>query len=203
MGGNAGHANLAEGIMRLASLDGLTRRGVAGGALVAAVWAGAARAAEPASRIAADSQTALQRLYADQPKMAELGRKAKAILVFPAIVKAGLMIGGLQGDGAMFERGQVAGYYRIAAATYGLQAGAQTYAYAIFFMTDDALDYLKKSKGWAVGSGPSVVMLDEGKAKSMTSTTVTEKVYAVPFSQHGLMAGLGLEGSKISEIHPK
>jgi lipid-binding SYLF domain-containing protein len=187
--------------MKTSPPDGPTRRAAAAGVLAAAV-SGTARAAAKASRIAADSRSALDRLYADQPEMAKLGRKARAILVFPAIVKAGLMVGGLQGDGAMFEKGQVAGYYRIAAATYGLQAGAQTYAYAIFFMTEDALDYLKKSKGWAIGSGPSVVMLDEGKAKSMTSTTVTEKVYAVPFSQHGLMAGLGLEGSKISEIHP-
>jgi lipid-binding SYLF domain-containing protein len=69
-------------------------------------------------------------------------------------------------------------------------------------MTDDALAYLQKSDGWAIGSGPSVMVVDKGAAASLSSMTLTEDVYAVPFGQSGLMAGLGLEGSKITRIHP-
>ncbi len=80
--------------------------------------------------------------------------------------------------------------------------GAQTFSYALFFMTDSSLNYLEKSDGWSVGSGPSVVVLNKGAAASMTSTTLPQDVYAVPFGQKGLMAGVGIEGSKITRVNP-
>ena len=122
--------------------------------------------------------------------------------MFPRIIKAGLLIGGQTGDGALRKGGKTVGYYNLSAASFGLQAGGQTFSYALFFMTDSALDYLQKSDGWSIGSGPSVVVVDKGAAASMTSTSITQDVYAVPFGQRGLMAGLGLEGSKITHIHP-
>jgi lipid-binding SYLF domain-containing protein len=122
--------------------------------------------------------------------------------VFPRIIKAGLLVGGQGGDGVLRVGGKTAGYYNIAAASFGLQAGAQRFSYALFFMTDSSLKYLEDSDGWSIGSGPSVVVMDKGAAASLTSTTVTQDVYAFPFGQHGLMAGLGLEGSKITRIHP-
>jgi lipid-binding SYLF domain-containing protein len=149
-----------------------------------------------------DGRAALDRLYASTPKAAELGAKARAVLVFPKIVKAGFMIGGQSGDGVLLAGGQPTGFYNISAGSFGLQAGAQTFSYALFFMTPDALNYLTTSKGWAIGSGPSVVVLDEGKAKTMNTTTLGEAVYAMIFGQKGLMGGLGLEGSKITPIHP-
>ncbi len=178
------------------------RRRVLAVALAGAATPWTAKAAAHASQIALDARTALDRLYAARPATRDYGRKAKAILVFPSIVKAGLLIGGQEGSGAMLKNGKAIGFYRIAAASYGLQAGAQTFAYALFFMTDSAIDYLQTSKGWAVGSGPSVVMLDEGMAKNTNTTTLQKDVYAVAFGQKGLMAGLGLEGSKITQIHP-
>ena len=144
----------------------------------------------------------MQTLYAAQPKARNLGNKAKAILVFPKIIKAGLLIGGQTGDGALRKGGKTVGYYNLSAASFGLQAGGQTFSYALFFMTNSALDYLQKSDGWSIGSGPSVVVVDKGAAASMTSTSITQDVYAVPFGQRGLMAGLGLEGSKITHIRP-
>jgi lipid-binding SYLF domain-containing protein len=158
--------------------------------------------AASARTLAADSQAALQRLYAVNPKARELGKRSRAILVFPRIVKAGLMIGGLRGDGALIENGRATRFYNTVAGTYGLQAGVQSYSSALFFITPSSLDYLKKSEGWSIGSGPSVVVVDQGMAKSMNSTTLTQDVYAFIYGQKGLMAGLGLEGSKISQIHP-
>lgn len=162
----------------------------------------AAAHAASARQIDADASHALRTLYATQPKAKELGQRAKAILIFPKIYKGGLIIGGQSGDGALREGGKTVGYYNISAASFGLQAGGQTFSYALFFMTDSALDYLNKSDGWQIGSGPSVVVMDKGTAASVTSTTLTQDVYAFPFGQHGLMAGLGLEGSKITRIHP-
>jgi lipid-binding SYLF domain-containing protein len=158
--------------------------------------------AASARKINQDVDLALRTLYAAQPKARDLGNRAKAILVFPKILKAGLLIGGQGGDGALRVGGRTAGYYNIAAASFGLQLGAQTFSYALFFMTDAALKYLQNSNGWAIGSGPSVVVMDKGTAASMTSTTLTQDVYAFPFGQRGLMVGLGLEGSKITHIHP-
>ena len=146
---------------------------------------------------------ALQTLYAANPKARDLGKRAKAILIFPRILKGGFMIGGLSGDGVLRQGGKTLGYYNISAASFGLQAGGQRFSYALFFMTDSAIQYLQNSDGWAVGSGPSVVVVDKGTAASMTSsTTLSQDVYAVPFGQQGLMAGLGIEGSKITHIRP-
>ncbi|HZY08548.1 MAG TPA: YSC84-related protein, partial [Ilumatobacteraceae bacterium] len=85
----------------------------------------------------------------------------------------------------------------------GLQAGAQTFGYALFFMNANALAQLDKADGFEVGVGPTVVVMDEGKAKTMTTTTAKDDIYAFIFSQKGLMAGLGVQGNKITKITPK
>jgi lipid-binding SYLF domain-containing protein len=162
-----------------------------------------ARHAARASEISSSGRAALSKLYASNPAAKTLGQKAKGILVFPSILKAGFIVGGQGGDGAMFKRGKTVGYYRTAAASYGLQAGAQKFGYVLFFMTDSALAYLDKSGGWEIGSGPSLVVVDEGFGKSISSTTITQDVYAYIFNQKGLMGGLGIQGSKITRIHPK
>lgn len=182
-----------------------TRRGIliaaASQACAAAILPRQARAAS-ARDIAQSAAAALARLYTDEPNMRALGERAKAILVFPEIVKAGFLIGGQTGSGAVLERGNAIGYYKISSVSFGLQAGAQAFSYAIFFMTDSALQYLETSQGWSIGSGPSIVLIDKGTAASVTSATLTQDIYAVPFGQKGLMAGLSLKGSKISQIHP-
>lgn len=153
-----------------------------------------------APELNANGKAALNRLYAQSDRARRYGRDARAILVFPKIVKAGFMIGGQGGEGVLFVKGKPAGYYKIGAASFGLQAGGQSFSYALFLMNDNALTYLRKSDGWAIGSGPSVVVVDKGAAMSTTSTTIAKDVYAFPFGQKGLMAGLGLEGSKITPI---
>lgn len=156
--------------------------------------------AATAAQLNADGKAALNRLYAQSDRARRYGRDARAILVFPKIVKAGFVVGGQGGEGVLLMGGKPAGYYKIGAASFGLQAGGQSFSYALFLMNDKALTYLRKSDGWAIGSGPSVVVVDKGKALSTTSTTIAKDVYAFPFGQKGLMAGLGLEGSKISPI---
>ena len=170
--------------------------------MVLAIGVNASHAAS-AAEISSSARAALSRLYASNPSAKTLGQKAKGILVFPSILKAGFVVGGQGGDGAMFKGGKTVGYYRTAAASYGLQAGAQKFGYALFFMTNSALAYLDKSGGWELGSGPSLVVVDKGLAKSMSTTTLTQDVYAYIFNQQGLMGGLGIQGSKITRIHPK
>ncbi|MHC1730310.1 MAG: YSC84-related protein [Syntrophobacteraceae bacterium] len=143
---------------------------------------------------------ALQKLYSQSSTAAALGQKAKAILVFPNIVKGGFIVGGQYGEGALVMNGKIAGYYSTIQASYGLQAGVQKYGYALFLMNNSAIDWVNSSNGWEVGTGPSIVVMDVGKAGSMTTTTLHSEIYAFFFSQRGLMAGLGLQGTKITRI---
>lgn len=158
--------------------------------------------AATAAEIDRKVDTALEKLYASSPSAVELSKVAKGILVFPDIIKAGLVVGGQYGVGALRKGDQTVAYYKTAAASYGLQAGAQSFGYALFLLTDAALEYLAKSKGWEIGVGPSVVLVDEGLARSLTTTTAKDEIYAFFFDQKGLMAGLGIQGSKITQITP-
>ena len=155
-----------------------------------------------AAQLEQAAQTALKQLYATAPLAKELGPKAHAILVFPSVTKAGLGIGGQYGEGALLKGGTAVAYYKTTGASFGLQAGAQQYGYAMFFMNDKALAQLDNAKGFEVGVGPSDVVMDEGMAKTTTTTTLKDDIYAVVFGQKGLMAGLGIQGNKISKITP-
>jgi lipid-binding SYLF domain-containing protein len=156
-----------------------------------------------AAELTSESQAALQRLYASVELAKLLGTKAHAILVFPKVTKAGLGIGGQYGEGALLKSGTAVDYYKTTGASFGLQAGGQQYGYAMFFMNAKALDEFVKASGFEVGVGPSVVLVDEGKAKTTTTTTLKDDIYAFVFGQKGLMAGLGIQGNKITKITPK
>ena len=157
--------------------------------------------ADSAGKINRDAQKALQKLYAESESAKDLGEKAKAILVFPAITKGGFIVGGLYGEGALLKSGNVTAYYNTIAVSYGLQAGLQTYGYVLFLMTDSAVNYLNKSGGWELGAGPTIVVVDKGASRSLSTTTAKSDVYAFFFSQKGLMAGVGLQGTKITKIN--
>jgi lipid-binding SYLF domain-containing protein len=156
-----------------------------------------------ATELARTSQAALKQLYATVPLAKALGPKAHAILVFPKVTKAGLGIGGQYGEGALLKGGTAANYYKTTGASFGLQAGGQQYGYAMLFMNAKALAQLDNAKGFEIGVGPSVVLVDEGMAKTTTTTTMKDDIYAFVFGQKGLMAGLGIQGNKVTKIMPK
>ena len=157
-------------------------------------------AAATAAELTRDAQAALNSLYAKNPGAKAIGKNAVAVLVFPSIVKAGVGIGGQYGEGVLFRGGKVSAYYNTAGAAGGLQIGAQKYGYAMFFLSAETLKSLDKAEGFEVGVGPSVVIADEGFAKSTTTTTVKDKIYAFIFDQKGAMAALGIQGNKITKI---
>lgn len=153
-----------------------------------------------AAEIQSSARNALKQLYAQSSSAKALGQQAKAILVFPNIVKGGFIVGGQYGEGAMFMKGKVTGYYSTVQASYGLQAGVQKFGYALFLMSDSAIDWVSRTNGWEIGTGPSIVIMDVGKAGSMTTTTLHSEIYGFFFNQRGLMGGLGLQGTKITRI---
>lgn len=149
----------------------------------------------------AKSQAALDKLYHNNPTALLLAKNADGVLVFPKITKGGLLIGGALGDGALFERNNPTGFYRSISASYGLQFGLQKYGYALFLMDDKALNTLKRSGGWEAGSSPNLVVLNQGSSASLTTTTANKGIYAIGFDYLGLMAGLSLEGTKVTRLN--
>ncbi len=147
-----------------------------------------------------NAKQSLDTLYKAHPVAETLAGSAKGILVFPNIIKAGLVFGGSYGEGVLLKGDEVTDYFNSVSGSWGLQAGAQTYAYAVFLMTDQAVSYLEKSKGWEIGVGPTVVMVDEGLAKNLSTSSLKNDAYAFIYSQQGLMASLSIEGTKISRI---
>jgi lipid-binding SYLF domain-containing protein len=147
-----------------------------------------------------DASHSLQALCRMNSVAADISRIAKAELVFPNIVKAGLIFGGGYGEGVLMEGTRVVDYYNSVTGSWGLQAGAESYGYVVFLMNDKAVSYLNKSRGWEIGVGPRVVLVNEGVAKNLSSTTLQDDAYAFIFSQQGLMASVSIEGTKISRI---
>jgi lipid-binding SYLF domain-containing protein len=155
-----------------------------------------------AHRLEKLSLKALHRLYARNPKARTLGEKAVAVLVFPEVIKAGFMVAAQRGDGVLFRKGEVAGYYNMTSAGYGIQAGIQKLSYAMFFMDEDSLKYLKKSDGFDIGSAPGLVVADQGFSGSMSVASMQHGIAAFIWGQEGLMGGLGLQGTKITRYTP-
>ena len=174
--------------------------------LVLAVVAGAwihpnGAAAGTAAELDREAKSALQELYAEIPSARMMGERAKGILVFPSIVKGGFLVGGQYGEGALLKNGKTERATTTRSrCRMACRPAFRNNGYAMFFMTGEAMEWLDRSDGWEVGAGPSIVVVDTGKASSMTTTTLQSDIYAFFFDQQGLMAGLGLQGTKITRI---
>lgn len=158
--------------------------------------------ASPESQQTLDTNSvqALNTLQRENPAANAISKQSQAVLVFPNIVKAGLGVGGAYGEGELRRGGTVVGRYRSTTASVGLQAGAQSYGYVVYLMTDKAENHLENSDGWEIGVGPTVVVVDAGVARNLSTTTLSEDAYAFIFDQQGLMAGVSIEGTKISKM---
>jgi lipid-binding SYLF domain-containing protein len=147
-----------------------------------------------------DADQALNTLYRTNPVAEKISKSARAVLVFPKIIKAGLVFGGSYGEGVLRQGPKIVNYYNSVSGSWGLQAGAQSYGYVVFLMNNKAEAYLNKSEGWEIGVGPTVVVVNEGVAKNLSTSTLKDDAYAFIFDQSGLMAGVMIEGTKISKI---
>jgi lipid-binding SYLF domain-containing protein len=150
--------------------------------------------------ISANVNATLDRFFRETPYGRDLANRALAVLVFPTIIKAGFGIGGEYGEGELQIRGQHAGYYNIASASFGFQLGAQARTVIIMFMTDGALAQFQRTDGFKVGVDGSVAVIAIGAGGAIDTNSVTRPVIGFIFDQKGLMYNLTLEGSKISRI---
>lgn len=142
----------------------------------------------------------LSRLLRTEPVAQRLIRNAAGVLVFPEIVRGGLVVGGATGRGVLRRAGRTNGYYRSVAVSYGLQAGIAKFGYVAVFMDDASMRFLDNSAGWEVGVGPNVTVADEGFARKLSTTTLRNGVIVFFVDQDGFFAGAGIEGTKITRI---
>ena len=150
--------------------------------------------------IDAEVDAALSRLYAQDPGARELVAKARGTLVFPSVISAGFVVGGSYGEGALRIHGRNERYYKTAAGSVGLLAGAQSKAVYLLFMSQPALDKFIASNGWTVGADASVAMINVGANASADSASAQQAVIGYVLTTGGLMANLSLEGTKISPL---
>ena len=143
----------------------------------------------------------LSRLSSTIPGSRELVSKARGVLVFPSVLAAGLGIGGEYGEGALRVDGRNVDYYSTASASFGLQIGAQSKAVVFLFMTQEALDKFRNSKGWTAGVDASVAVTKAGVNGDIDLNTATQPVNVFVMTNKGLMANLTVEGTKITKLN--
>ncbi len=142
----------------------------------------------------------LKRFYKEVGGAKEFIKEAKGVLVFPDVIKAGFGIGGEYGEGALRIGGKTVAYYSTAAASIGLQIGAQMKTVIIVFMDKKALKKFRKSDGWEVGVDGSVALVEMGAGASIDTTNIKDPIIGFVFGNKGLMFNLTLEGSKFSKL---
>lgn len=174
--------------------------------LIGVTFGSLSAAAEDRTALDNDVEAAIQLLLETTPAAGKLAPSAKGALVFPNVIKAGFLVGVQYGNGALVRRKKgggyyIANYYNMTSASYGLQAGVQSFGYVLALMTDAAVENVETGNGWELGVGPSIVVVDAGMAKTLTTETAKADVYAFTFGQKGLMGGLGLQGTKITRLN--
>jgi len=159
---------------------------------------------DPAARrkaIDADVDSALSNLYQQVPQSRELVGRAAGVLVFPNVMEAGFMVGASRGQGALRMGGKTVSYHATTSGSFGLQAGAQSTAVFLLFMTQDALQRFRDSNGWTIGADASVTLLTVGATAEMTTATAQQPVIGYVLSNRGLMAGISLNGARITDLN--
>jgi lipid-binding SYLF domain-containing protein len=156
--------------------------------------------AEQRKAIDSAADSAVSRLYAQQPGTRELIASARGYLVFPSFVSAGFIVGGGSGHGVLRKGGNSAGYFRMTEASAGLLAGAQSQAVFILFMTDEALKRFEASSGWTVGADANVSMINVGANARLDTTTTRQEVIGFVMTNSGLMGNLSLNGNRVTRL---
>ena len=169
-------------------------------ASLATIVAPARSDAASGAAIDADVDATLHSFESQIAGARELANKAAGILVFPSVVKAGILLGGEYGEGLLIIRGKPGGYYNLVSASFGFQLGVQARSVILMFMTNEALDRFNGTDGWKVGVDGSVVLVKVGVDGSIDTDKVTSPIIGFVIDPEGLMYNLTLEGSKISHI---
>jgi lipid-binding SYLF domain-containing protein len=169
-------------------------------AALAAAVAGSPALAKTAAEIDTEVDAALEEFRADAKGADTLLAKSEGVLMFPSVIKAGIGLGGEYGEGALRIDGKTVDYYSTAAASIGLQLGAQKKSVLILFLDKEALAKFRASSGWEAGVDGSVAVVQVGAGGSIDTTNIKDPIVGFVFGQKGLMANVTLEGSKMTKI---
>ena len=150
--------------------------------------------------IDAKANQAIEQLYADSSAAQELGARAAGMLIFPDITKGGLIIGGEYGEGVLRIDGRSVGYYASASGSLGLQIGISSRSLVIMFLDEKALEKFQNSDGWEAGVDADVTVIDSGATGTIDTTNLQKPVVAFNFGESGLMAGVSIEGTKVTKL---
>jgi lipid-binding SYLF domain-containing protein len=150
--------------------------------------------------IDAGVDNALAQLFMQVEGSEQLVGRAKGVLVFPSVMSAGFMVGGSRGQGALRVGGNTISYHATTSGSFGLQAGAQSTAVFLLYMTDEALSRFRNSSGWTVGADASVTLLSVGASAQVTTITAQQPIIGYVLSNRGLMAGISLDGARITRL---
>ncbi len=168
--------------------------------LMVALWRVAPAEAASKAKIDAGVADALEQFYERVKAGRGLVERAAGVLVFPRITKGGFFVGGEYGEGALVVDGTTVGYYSTAAASFGLQFGLQSKTLIILFLSDEALERFRNSDGWTVGIDANVTLIEVGASADINTILTRTPIMAFVLNHKGLMAGISLEGTKISPI---
>lgn len=159
-----------------------------------------ASAAEQRQEINSGADATLTKLYETSSQAKALVERAKGVLIFPSVLSASFIVGGQHGKGVLRIGGVDSGYYSTTAGSVGFQAGAQSKAVILLFMTDDALQKFRNSDGWKVGADATVAVANVGANGSIDTNTAQQPIVGFVLNNGGLMAGVSLEGAKIAKL---
>jgi len=159
-----------------------------------------ASATEQRQEIDSGTDATLGKLYETSPQAKALVQRAKGVLVFPSVLSASFVVGAQHGKGVLRVGGANAGYYSTTAGSIGFQAGAQSKAVVLLFMTDQALEQFRNSNGWTVGADASVAVANVGANGRIDTNTARQPIVGFVMNNGGLMAGVSLEGAKIAKL---
>ncbi|MBA1421520.1 MAG: hypothetical protein FAF03_12010 [Epsilonproteobacteria bacterium] len=158
--------------------------------------------AKTAQEIDKEVNIAIEKFKKDVPGGAKFLEQTKGYLVFPTVIKAGLIVGGKYGEGALRINGKTAHYYDMTAASIGFQAGAQQYGMLIAFLSDTSLNNFIRSNGWEAGVDGTITVSEWGKSKDISSISYEKPIIAFIFDEKGLMASISIAGTKFRRIAP-
>ncbi len=168
--------------------------------LVLFLFSTTASYAASAREIDTSVNVALERFYKEVKGAKEFTKTAKGMLVMPGVIKAGLGVGGEYGEGALRVGGKSVDYYNVAAASFGLQIGAQKKDFLIAFMTDEALKQFRNSEGWEAGVDGNIALINIGAGGTIDTASIKDPIVAFVFDVKGLMADVSLKGSKFTKL---
>ncbi|MGY6273655.1 BPSL1445 family SYLF domain-containing lipoprotein [Achromobacter denitrificans] len=157
-------------------------------------------AAEKRQELDDAANATLSKLYESSSQAKQLVERARGVLVFPSVLSASFIVGAQHGSGVLRVDGANSGYYSITGGSIGLQAGAQSKAVVLLFMTDAALAQFRKSSGWTVGADATVAVANVGVNGSIDTNTAQQPIVGFVLNNGGLMAGVSVDGSKISPL---